>query len=175
MILHKQLLNDFQDCQEPEQLVLILAALLCHERLLPYSSEDTLQPMNGCYLADMNVLLSGRSLSNQRAVIERMCYASLRVLDTLPGDYKNMSGLFFGALKTDELPLLDTLDGFTDHYLAQRIKNRLSHLTAYTEAMALSPAARVMLELSGDVSSIQANINSISEDYCVVMNDPKEQ
>jgi len=54
--LCQRLVVDFQNSQEPEQLVLILATLLCHGRLLPYTSDDTVQPINGCYLADLDVL-----------------------------------------------------------------------------------------------------------------------
>lgn len=78
--LRQRPVGDFQNSQEPEQLALVLAALLCHRRLLPYTSDDTVQPINGCYLSDLDVLLSGKSLSNQRTVFERLGFSFLRVL-----------------------------------------------------------------------------------------------
>lgn len=80
----------FQNSQEPEQLALILAALLCHRRLRPYTSDDTVQPINGCYLSNLDVLLSGKSLSNQRTVFERLGFSFLRGLTTLGDEYKDI-------------------------------------------------------------------------------------
>jgi len=47
--LCRQLAEDFQKSQESEQLVLILAALLCYGRLLPYTSDDIVQPISGWF------------------------------------------------------------------------------------------------------------------------------
>jgi len=127
--LCQRLLGDFQNSQEPEQLVLILAALLCHGRLLPYTSNDTAQPINGCYLADLDILLDGSSLSSQRAVFERIGFSFLGVLTTLGNGYGDMILLLAGVLDKDA-PSLDPFDGLSDQYGVGRIKNRLSHLTA---------------------------------------------
>lgn len=111
--LCQRLVADFRNSQEPEQLALILAALLCHGRLLPYTSEDIVQPINGCYLADLDVLLSGKSLSNQRTVFERIGFSFLRVLATLGDKYKDMVQLLAVALDKDP-PFLELFDGLTD-------------------------------------------------------------
>lgn len=68
VMLYQRLVKDLQNSQGTEQLALILAALLCHERLLLYTSYDTVRPINGCYLADLDALLSGESLSNRRTL-----------------------------------------------------------------------------------------------------------
>lgn len=166
MNLRQRLVGDFQDSQEPEQLALILAALLCHRRLLPYTSDGTVQPINGCYLSDLDVLLSGKSLSNQRTVFERLSFSFLRVLTTLGDEYKNIIQLLAVALDKDP-PLLESFDGLTDQYVAERIKNRLPHLSARKEVKGLR-LTETMLELSIDVGSPSQRINDISEDYWMV-------
>ena len=173
--LHQQLLNDFQNCQKSKQLVLILAVLLCHERLLSYNSKNILQSMNDCYLVDINVLLNDKFLSNQRAIIEKMCYAFLKILYIFFENYKNMSELFFDAMNTDEISLLNLFDDLTNQYLTKRIKNEHSHLIAYTKVKILCSAIKMMLKLNDDVSSVQANINSISKNYHIVIDVLKKQ
>jgi len=164
--LCQRLVVDFQNSQEPEQLVLILATLLCHGRLLPYTSDDTVQPINGCYLADLDVLLSGKSLSNQRTVFERIGFSFLRVLTTVGDEHKDMIQLLATALDKDP-PLLEPFDGLTDQYVAQRIKSRLPHLSARKEVKGLR-LIEAMLELSIDVGSPSQRINNISENYWMV-------
>lgn len=164
--LRQRLVGDFQNSQEPEQLALILAALLCHRRLLPYTSDDTVQPINGCYLSDLDVLLSGKSLSNQRTVFERLSFSFLRVLTTLGDEYKNIIQLLAVALDKDP-PLLESFDGLTDQYVAERIKNRVPHLSARKEVKGLR-LTETMLELSIDVGSPSQRISNISEDYWMV-------
>ena len=164
--LSQRLVDDFQNSQEPEQLVLILAALLCHERLLPYTSDDTVQPLNGCYLVDLDVLLNGKSLSNRRVIFERMCFSFLRVLTTLGDEYKDMTQLLAVVLDKDP-PFLEPFDGVTDQYVAQRIKNRLPHLSARKELKSLH-LMKTMLKLSMDADSSSQSIDDISEDYWMV-------
>jgi len=164
--LCRRLAEDFQKSQEPEQLVLILAALLCHGRLLPYTSDDTVQPISGCYLADPDVLLSGKSLSNQRTVFERVSFSFLRVLDTFGDRYENMVQLLAVALDKDP-PFLESFDGWTDQYLVERIKNRTSHLSACKKVKGFR-LMKQMLGLSLNVTSPSQSINNISEDYWMV-------
>lgn len=142
-----RLIEDFEDCQEPEQLVLILAALLCHRRLLPYTSHDTVQPTSGCYLADLYLLLSGKPLSNQRTLFERVGFSFLRVLTTFGDGYKGIIQLLTVALNKSP-PFLEPFDGLTDQYVVDRIKNRASHLSVRTKGL-----MKQILELSIDVSS----------------------
>lgn len=164
--LCQRLLGDFQNSQEPEQLVLTLAALLCHGRLLPYTSKDTAQPINGCYLADLDVLLNGRSLSNQREVFERIGFSFLRVLSTLGDEYGDVVQLLAAALDKDA-PSLELFDRFTDQYGVGRIKNRDSHVTALKEVRGLR-LMDTMLELSLDDGSPSQSIDNISEGYFIV-------
>lgn len=146
--------------------MLILAALLCHGRLLSYTSNDTAQPINDCYLADLNILLSGKSLSNQRTIFERLRFSSLRVLITFDDEHENIIQLLVITLDKDAPPL-ESFDGFTDQYAAGRIKHRLSHLSACKEVRGLR-LLETMLELSIDDDSPSQSIDNISEDYCMV-------
>ena len=164
--LYQRLMEDFRNPQEPEQLALILAALLCHGRLLPYTSSETIQPISGCYLADLDVLLNDRSLSNQRAVFERTGFSFLRVLTTLKGESEDMIQLLAVAIDT-ETPLLELFDGFTDQYAARRIRNRLSHRSAFQGLGGLC-LVETMLKFSMDGDSSPQSINSISEGYFMV-------
>lgn len=161
--LCQRLVRDFQNSQNPEQLALTLAALLCHGRLVPYSSKDTAQPINGCYLADLDVLLNGESLSNQRTVFERIGFSFLRVLATLGDEYEDMVQLLAVALDKDP-PFLEPFDGLTDQYVAERIKNRLPHLSACKEVKGLR-LMEAVLRLSIDVGSPCQRMNNISEGY----------
>lgn len=148
VMLYQRLVKDLQNSQGTEQLALILAALLCHERLLLYTSYDTVRPINGCYLADLDALLSGKSLSNRRTVLERMCFSILRVLGTLGDEYEDM--IIFLAITLDiQAPLLEPFDGLTDQYLLSRICNELNHKSAY-KGVADLRSMRAMPELDKD-------------------------
>lgn len=160
--LYQRMIGDFQHPQEPEQLALTLAALLCHGRLLPYTSDDTIQPINGCYVADLAVLLRGMSLSNRRTVFERIAFSFLRVLTALSDEYEDMIQLLALALDKD-LPLLDPFDGLTDQYVAGRITNRLSHLKTYVEVRCLH-LVETMLQLSMDDGSHSQCVDNILEE-----------
>ncbi|KAL9045088.1 MAG: hypothetical protein Q9214_001826 [Letrouitia sp. 1 TL-2023] len=134
---------NFQNPQEPEQLILTLAALLCYERLLPYTLDDTTQPINSCYLADFDVLLTGESLSNRRTVFERIGFSFLRILATLGDKYEDIIQLLAVALDKDA-PSLESFDGLIDQYGAPRIKNGVSHLRSYNEVMNLQHFGRLL-------------------------------
>ena len=128
--LYQQLVGDLQNSQRTEQLALTLAALLCYERLLPYTSNDTAQPLKGSYLADLDFLLNGQLLSNRRMVFERMGFSFLRVLDTFGDEYEDLIQLL--AVSVDKkAPLLERFDGFSDQYWARRARDRLAHSRAY--------------------------------------------
>ena len=132
--LYQRLLRDFWNSQEPEQLVLILAALLCYESLLPRTSNDITQPISGCYLTDLGILLSGISLSNQRTLLDRVGFSFLRVLTALGDGYEDLIRLLAGALDKAP-PILDLFDGLIDQYVVQRIKNKVPHLSALQEVI----------------------------------------
>ena len=164
--LYQRLVEDFQNSQAPEQLALILAALLCHGRLLPYTSDDTVQPINGYYLADLDALLSGKSLSNQRAVFERTGFSFLRVLTAFGDEYETIIQILAVALDKDP-PLLEPFDGLTDQYGVERIKKKTPHLSAYEGVKGLGLMKQI-LELSKDVGSPSQSINNILEGYWMV-------
>ena len=164
--LCQRLLEDFQKSQAPEQLALILAALICLGRLLPYTSGDTAQPIHGCYLADLHVLLSGKSLSNQRTVFERTGFSFQRVFLTFGDEYEDMNQLLAVALDK-EPPLLESFDGLSDQYGIERAKNRTPHLSAYKGVKDLRLMEQI-LELSIDAGSPSQSINNISEGYWMV-------
>lgn len=159
--LCRRLREDFKNSQEPEQLVLILAALLYYGRLLPYTSDDTVQPINGCYLADLDVLLCGEYLSNQRMVIERTGFSFLRVLPTFGDKYENVTQLLTGAVDKDPL-LLEPFDGLTDQYSTERVRNEVPHPSAYKGVKGLR-LMKQMSELSMDQS-----ISKFSKGYWMV-------
>lgn len=163
--LCQRLVRDFQDSQKPEQLALILAALLCRGRLLSYTSKDTARLINGCYLADLGVLLNDESLSNQRTIFERIGFSFLRVLITLGDEYESI--IQFLAVALDNPPFLDPFDGLTDQYVAERIKNKLSHLSACKEVKGLRLMKAVLEPIIGVGFSCQ-RINSISEGYWMI-------
>lgn len=136
--LYQRLIRDFQDPQTTEQLGLIVIALLCRERLLPYSSKEITEPIRGSYLADLNALLQGQSLSNKRTVFERMACSFIRVLPTFGDKYADIISLFATTLDTDA-PLLERFDGLTDQYVAARMgKDKLTHRSAWEGVGGLS-------------------------------------
>ena len=149
--LCQRLVEDSQSSQELKQLVLILAALLCYERLLTYTWSGTDQPINGCNLTDLDVLLSGKSLSNRQSVFERVGFSFLRVLTTFGDKYEDMIQLLAVALDRDP-PFLESFDGLTDQYVAEKIKNSRPHLSACKEMKVLR-LLEAMLKLSIDADS----------------------
>ena len=164
--LCQRLIEDFQNSQESEQLVLILTALLCHKRLLLYTSNDIVQPFNDCYLVDLDVLLNDKYLSNRRAVFERMKFSFLRILIILDDEYEDMTRLLAVVFDKDS-SFLKSFDEVTDQYVAQRIKNRLPHLSARKKLKGLR-LMETMLKLSMNVGSSFQSIDNISEDYWMI-------
>ena len=146
--LHQQMIRDLQPSQKPEQLALTLAALLCHARLLPYTSNDTAQPIKGCYLADLDALLNGHSLSNRRVVFERMGSALLHILHTFGDEYRDMIQLLAIVLGK-EAPMPESFDGFTEQYLVGRVEDQLTHNSAFKKVWFLC-LTEAMPELSMD-------------------------
>lgn len=76
--LYRRLREDFQ---ESEQLTLILAALLCHERLCPYALNDTVELLFIYGLVDLGLHSSVKYLSNPRKVLKDVCYSFIRALE----------------------------------------------------------------------------------------------
>jgi hypothetical protein len=129
LTVYQRLTRDVQGSHTAEQLALIIAALLCYKRLLPYTPNDTAQSIKGSYLADFDALMNGEPLSNVRVVFERMALSFLRVLDTFIEDYQDICQLLATALDTVKPTLLESPDGFSDQYWVRR-KEKLDHKDA---------------------------------------------
>ena len=127
--LYKRSTRDVQTSHTTEQLALILAALLCHKRLLPYCLTDGTQSIRGSYLSDFDALIQGKFLSNERAVFERMLFSLLRTLETFTDGFQDICELLATVLKTPT-PMLHRFDGFSDEYWAYRM-SRLTHEEAF--------------------------------------------
>lgn len=128
--LYQRLIKDVQDSQSVEQLALTLAALLCHKRLLPYPPNETTQSIKGIYLADFDALLNAEHLRSERAVLERMIFSFLRVLNTFGDDYQDIRQ-FLATVLDKKTPLLEPFDGFSDQYWVRRMKSMMAHEHAY--------------------------------------------
>ena len=139
--LSRSLIEDLWHPQSVEQLALTLNALLCYGRLAPHKPTDTTHPINGCYLADLDAIINGKSLSNHRTVFEKVESSLLRVLDTL-GEHEHVIGLL--TVGDRSMPLVGGFDGFMDQYLASRARHRLSHTSAI-QSVGVLPLMKVLL------------------------------
>jgi hypothetical protein len=73
----------------------------------------------------------GDSLWNETAVMERMGFACLRVLDAL--EYREPVAALLAAVLGSRTPMLHPLDGFSDQYWASRLDGQRSHDQAFAE------------------------------------------
>lgn len=161
--LCRRLVEDFQNTQKSKQLVLILIVLLCHERLLFYISNDTIQFISDCYLVDLDVLLSDKSLSNQRTIFERVNFSFLRILVNFDDKYENI--IQFLTIAIDKISsLLKSFDELTNQYVIKRIKNRDSHSSA-CKRMKNFRLMKQVLKSNTNVNSSSQSIDYISKDY----------
>ena len=113
--------------------------------------------------SDLNVLLSAKSLNNQRTIFERMRFSFLRILTTFGDEYEIIIQILVVAFDKDP-SLLKSFDGLTDQYEIERIKNKTPHPSAYKEVKSLNLMKQV-LELSIDVGSSSQNINNTLKGY----------
>jgi len=148
--LYEQLARDVHGSQSVEQLALIMAALMTYRRLLPDFSDDSDQPIEGSYIADLDALLHGHSLGNSGRVAERMVFALVRVLRSLAYQFEGLLA-FLEIVLDREPPLLHVLDRFSDQYLGWRIDSR-THDPAFKSAIAELSHFK-MLEPRGDDDS----------------------
>ena len=137
--------------QSPEDFMLTLVTLLCHERLLSYTMNDITQPVGSSYLTDLNTILNGQDISNRRTVFEQMVSSFVRVLDT--NDGKDLIQLPMEVL--DQRTSLSTpLNGVLDEYCARKICG-ITHDQAFREAAMLESDITtdtelvIILELAG--------------------------
>jgi len=140
------MIRDLQPFQKSKQLALTLAVLLCHARLLSYTSNDTAQLIKDCYLIDLDALLNDHSLSNRRVIFERMNSALLHILHIFEDEYRNMIQLLVIVLGKEAL-MLKSFDEFTKQYLVGRIENQLTHNSAFKKVWFLC-LTKTMSELS---------------------------
>ncbi len=150
--LSQRLIRDFQQPQSAEQLALTLNALLHYNRLLPHKLTDSNKSINGCYLADLDAILHGKVLSNQRAVFERIEVSFLRAFK----GYSNVVGLLAITLHSKP-PLLLQHNGCVDQYAAGRMNARLSHASAFKG-----------FEDSHGMEPSSPRADDISEDWCMI-------
>lgn len=131
--LCQQLIEDLWAQKTIEELGLTLAALLCRERLLPYTKSDSAYPIWGSYLADLDAILNDQDINKRRTVFEQMISSLLRVLYTLKDDNEDTIQLLADVLDK-EASLLEPLDGVADQYWSRRIPGLFNHKKAYEEA-----------------------------------------
>ncbi len=129
--LYQRLIEALWLSQTPEEFALTLAALLCRERLLPYTVDDTTQPIGGSYLVDLDAILNGQDISNRRTVFEQMILSLLRVLYTLETSEETVKLL--AEILDKEASLLEPLDGVADQYCVKKIHG-YNHNKAFEEA-----------------------------------------
>jgi hypothetical protein len=123
------LIRDLQTPQTAEQAALTLAALLCYQRLLPYSSDDATNSIRGDYLADFDALINGEPLTNKRMAFEQMMFSFLRAINAFKIDYQVIRQLLATVLDKDS-PALEPSYRLLDQYWICKMKNRLSHKDA---------------------------------------------
>ncbi len=129
--LYQRLIGDLWLEQTPEAYALTLAALLCRERLLPYTLDDTAQSIGGSYVADLDAILNGEDIKNRRTVFEQMILSLLRVLDA-PNTSEETVRLLTEVLDKDA-SLLESLDGIADQYCARKLLGQ-DHNKAFEDA-----------------------------------------
>ncbi|KAL9073604.1 MAG: hypothetical protein Q9161_002846 [Pseudevernia consocians] len=106
------------------------AALWCRERLLPYTTDDSAQPIGGSYSADFDAILNGQDISNRRMVFELIILSLVRVLLTL--DTSEETVRLLAEVFDKEASLLRPLDGVSDQYCARKIRGH-DHNSAFEE------------------------------------------
>ena len=106
------------------------AALLCRERLLPHTTDDSAQPIGGSYLAVFDAIWKGQDISNRRMVFELIILSLVRVLLTLDTSEETVRLLAEDFDK--EISLLGRLDGVSDQYCAKKIRG-YDHNSAFEE------------------------------------------
>lgn len=129
--LYQRLIEDLWLQQTAEEFALTLAALLCRERLFPYSMDDSTQPIGGSYLADLDAILNRQDISNARTVFEQVISSLVRVLYTLNTSKETVR--FLLEVLDKEASLLEPLDGVTDQYCTRKIDGH-NHNRAFEEA-----------------------------------------
>ncbi len=162
--LYQQLVENLQNSQRIEQLALILAVLVCHQRLLSYTSNDTAQLVKDDYLIDLDFLLNDQLLSNRRVIFERMNFSFLWILDIFENEYENMIQLLVVSVDKKAL-LLKRFDEFSNQYWARRIRNRLAHSRVYKEEKAL-----ILIE-----TSTTSDINDGQKWFLIAFDDDLEE
>ncbi len=129
--LYQWLIEDLWLEQTPEAFALTLAALLCRERLLPYTVDGIAQPIGSSYLADFDAILNGQNISNRRTIFEQMILSLLRVLYIL--NISEETVRLLAKVLDKEASLLESLDDIADQYCVKKVY-RHNHNKAFEEA-----------------------------------------
>jgi len=129
--LYQRLIENLWLQQTPKEFALILAALLCRERPLPYTKNDTAQPVWGSYVVDFDAILNGEDIKDRRMVFEQMILSLLRVLYTLNTSEETVRLL--AEILDKDASILEPLDGFADQYCARKLQGQ-DHNRAFEDA-----------------------------------------
>ena len=132
--LRAQLMREFRESQELEQLALTLSVLLVYGRWVSDALSGGDRPPQRSFLDDWNAYLSGQLIGSSKAVAERMMLALLRVLHAHGSRFEDVIAFLETTLHMNPLPL-HVYDGLSDHYLQQRVE-RLTHDVAFEATMA---------------------------------------
>lgn len=162
--LYQQLIENLQNSQRIEQLALILAVLMYHQRLLSYTSNDTAQLVKDDYLIDLDFLLNDQLFSNRRMIFKRISFSFLQVLDIFENEYENMIQLLVDSVDKKAF-LLKWFDEFSNQYWARRVRDRLAHSKVYEEERAL-----ILIK-----TSTMSDINDDQEWFLIMFNHDLEE
>ena len=117
--LYQRLIKDIWLPQTPEQYGLTLIALWCREGLLPYSTDETTQPIKGNYLADFDAILHGKYVKNRRKVFEQMILSLWRVLYALSTSEETTQ--FLEEVLDMRVSLQEPLANIADQYTVRKV------------------------------------------------------
>ena len=143
---------------------MILAVLVCHQRLLSYTLNDTAQLVKDDYLIDLDFLLNGQLLSNRRMIFERMSFSFLRVLDIFENEYENMIQLLVVSVDKKHSYWNDLMN-FRINIEQEESVNRLTHSRVYEEEKAL-----ILIE-----TSMTSDIDDDQKWFLIVFDDDLEE
>ena len=151
LTLYRRLIEDVRLEQSSEEFALTLAALLCRERLLPYTMDDTAEPIGGSYLTDFDTIVNGQDISNRRTVFEEMILSLVRVLYTL--NTNEEAARFLTEVLGKDASLLKLLDGVADQYCVRKLC-RHEHNSAIEEVRhGLLECVQAMLKGDGNADT----------------------
>ena len=96
-----------------------------------YTVDDTAQPIERSYLADLDAILNGHDISNRRTVFEQMILSLVRRLCTF--NISEETVRLLGEVVDKEASLLEPLDGVADQYCVKKMGTTTKELTREPE------------------------------------------